>query len=97
MRGLHKTYDDVKSIEDLSFESFKISIKNTSAVLESFKNAQKIWNKKSAVYYLKCKAELYQIIYTMVKEYYSEYVPNEKYAVILNLLSNIYTVSTAKD
>lgn len=68
--------------EERAFVPFSISVKNPSSVSEHFRKAENIWNKKSPGYILKCKAELYQIIYTMVKEYSSEYIPNKKYALI---------------
>ncbi len=80
--------------EDLTFAPFKVTVKNPSAVLEHFKKAQNIWNKKSPAYIIKCKAELYQIIFTMVKDYYSDYIPNEKYAIIkpaVELIHREYT------
>ena len=76
--------------EDITFSPFKVNLKNASAVLERFKKAENIWNKKSPGYILQCKAELYGIIYTMVKEYYSEYVPNEKYAIIKPAVERIH-------
>lgn len=76
--------------EDLTFAPFKITVKNPSAVLEHFKKALIIWNKKSPGYILKCKAELYGIIYTMVKEYYSDYIPGEKYTIIKPAVERIH-------
>lgn len=73
-----------------AFAPFVLGVKNPTSVSEHFKKAENIWNKKSPGYILKCKAELYQIIYTMVKEYYSEYLPNDKYAIIKPAVERIH-------
>lgn len=80
--------------EDITFSPFKVNLKNTSAVLERFKRAENIWNKKSPGYILQCKAELYGIIYAMVKGYYSQYIPNEKYIIIKPAVEYIHRTYT---
>lgn len=55
------------------FEPFAFKIKNLNTYLESFKNSQKIWDKKATGYLLKVKSELYSIIYNMQSEYVIPY------------------------
>lgn len=55
--------------DSVDFQPFAFKIKNLNPYLESFKNAQKIWTKKSAGFTAKVKSELYNIIYTMQSEY----------------------------
>lgn len=52
-----------------AFEPFGFKIKNIGSYLESFRQSQKIWSKKTIGYSAKVKAELYQIIYNLQSEY----------------------------
>ena len=54
---------------DTVFEPFGFKIKNINSYLESFKQSQRSWSKKTAGYSAKVKAELYRIIYNMQAEY----------------------------
>ena len=59
--------------DDVIFEPFAFKIKNLNTYLESFKNSQKIWDKKATGYLSKVKSELYSIIYNMQSEYVIPY------------------------
>ena len=59
--------------DNVFFEPFAFKIKNLNTYLESFKNSQKIWDKKATGYLLKVKSELYSIIYNMQSEYVIPY------------------------
>ncbi len=59
--------------DNVVFEPFAFKIKNLNTYLESFKNSQKIWDKKATGYLLKVKSELYSIIYNMQSEYVIPY------------------------
>lgn len=59
--------------DHMFFEPFAFKIKNLNTYLESFKNSQKIWDKKSTGYFSKVKSELYSIIYNMQSEYVIPY------------------------
>ena len=61
---------------------FSSKIKNEVSVLKHFKTSKSIWEQKNQGYVMKCKAELYQIIYTMQQEYFSEYLSNDKLEII---------------
>ena len=59
--------------DNVFFEPFAFKIKNLNTYLESFKNSQKIWDKKATGYFSKVKSELYNIIYNMQSEYLIPY------------------------
>ena len=80
--------------EDIECEPFVISIKKHNAVIGFFHIAQKVWQQKTVGYHLKCKAELYNIIYTMHQEYFSDYSPKSKFAIIKPAVDYIHTKYT---
>lgn len=51
------------------FQPFAVTVKNSAAFLQSFKEAQRIWRKKNTGYSAKIKSELYDIIYRLQNEY----------------------------
>lgn len=55
--------------DDAVFEPFSFKIKSLNSYLDSFKNSQKIWEKKKPGYASKVKSELYNIIFNMQTEY----------------------------
>ena len=55
--------------EGVSFAPFAFTVKNSGAVLESFRAAQKIWAKKTPGFHAKVKSELFSILYQMQTEY----------------------------
>ncbi len=59
--------------DNMKFEPFAFKVKNLNTYLESFKNSQKIWDKKATGHFSKVKAELYNIIYNMQSEYVIPY------------------------
>ncbi len=73
-----------------TFAPFVINIKNHNAVTEHFRTAQKIWQMKKNGYIIKCKAELYNILYAMQEEYFSEYIPKSKLEVIQPAVEHIH-------
>ena len=68
--------------EERVFAPFKIKIKNFLSVYEHFKSARSIWDKRNYGYITKCKADLYQIIYTMQQEYFAHYISKSKLDII---------------
>ena len=80
--------------EDVCFEPFVIKLKNSVAVSGRFKKANTTWQKKLAGYEMKCKAELYNILYAMQQDYYSAYIQNSKLEIIkpaVDYIHNNYT------
>lgn len=51
------------------FEPFSLQLKNADAYLQSFKESQRIWTKKSPGYSTKIKSELYNILYHLQTEW----------------------------
>lgn len=72
------------------FEPFVLHTKNGSGFLEHFKTANMIWNKKALGTEMKCKAELYNILYMMQQEFSAGYIPNAKYKLILPAVDCIH-------
>lgn len=68
--------------EDVNFEPFAVKAKNHGAITERFRLAKNIWQMKKSGYAMKCKAELYNIIYSMQQEYFSGYVQKNKLEII---------------
>ena len=68
--------------EDTIFEPFVVKAKKHNEITEHFRIANKIWELRKTGYIIKCKAELYNIIYAMHKEYFSEYFPKNKLDII---------------
>lgn len=68
--------------EDISFESFSFKPKNAGNFIDRFKNAEQAWKTKQHGMQLKCKYELYRILYDMQQEYISGYIPKSKYEII---------------
>ena len=68
--------------EDIAFEPFVVKAKDYNELTGHFRSATKIWRLKKPGHLLKCKAALYNIIYTMQQEYFSEYFPKGKLEII---------------
>ncbi len=64
------------------FLPFAFKTKHSAGFLDCFKQAEAVWRTQSAGYDLKCKAELYQILYQLRKEYELGYLPKASYLVI---------------
>lgn len=82
--------------EEKSFTPFSVKIKNEAFVSEHFKTSKNAWEKKIRGYILKCKADLYDIIYTMQQEYFSEYLSNKKLEIIKPAVACIHNEYTHK-
>ena len=54
--------------ETTNFSPFVMKVKNLSAFLENFKQAENAWRIKTNGFEMKCKTELYEIILDMIKE-----------------------------
>ena len=63
--------------EETDFAPFIVKVKNPNYITDCFKLAESAWRHKSSGYEIKCKAELYSIIYNMIKENNMEYVSGE--------------------
>lgn len=72
------------------FDPFVCRTKNTTSMLAYFKNAKTVWETKKEGYILKCKADLYNIIYMMQQEHFLSYVSKNKKDIILPALEYIH-------
>ena len=80
--------------EEVSFKPFVIRCKNSNSVLEHFKSARNVWKKKKTGYEMKCKSELYDILYTLQQEHLLSYIHTSKHLMIqdaVNYIHNNYT------
>lgn len=77
------------------YEPFVLRVKNYSSMQEHFKSAKTVWETKKAGYILKCKADLYNIIYAMQQEFFS-YVPKNKINIIRPAVEYIHENYTAE-
>lgn len=68
--------------ENLSFRPFVFRIKNTQEFHDAFKSAEHFWKLKKPGFELKCKSELYNILYNMQKEANIGYVSSDKFNII---------------
>ncbi len=68
--------------ENISFPPIRFSCKNTSSFIKYFKSATGCWANKKNGFALKCKAELYNILYAIQSEYFSDYLPKGKFEII---------------
>jgi len=89
----HSNYDVIKQSGDcyainfdfnepVDFKPFIFHTKNASGFLEHFKKANSVWNQKILGSEMKCKAELYNVIYALQQEFSTEYISNEKLKLI---------------
>lgn len=63
------------------FKPFVFKPKNLS-ILEHFKRAKRCWASKLPSFELKCKAELYNILYMMQSEFSANYINKDKLKII---------------
>lgn len=80
--------------EDTVFEPFVTKAKKHNEIIEYFRNATKVWTLKRNGYMMKCKAELHNIIYAIQQEYYAEYLPQDKHAIIQPAIDYIHSKYT---
>lgn len=83
--------------EDIVFNPFVVPVKNHSKMLDFYHDATNVWELKTNGYDLKCKAELYNVIYLLVSEYHADYVPTDKYKIIkpaVEFIHNNYLTDT---
>ncbi len=76
--------------ETIDFEPFTFSAKNIQAFLDNFKQAEQTWRTKSRGFEMKCKSELYNIIYNMQKEFELGYISKSKAELIKPALDYIH-------
>ena len=70
--GVYAINFDLSEITD--FSPFVMRVKNLGAFSESFKQAENAWRAKKQGFEMKCKAELYMVIFNIIKEYSYGYI-----------------------
>lgn len=76
--------------EETDFSPFAFHIKNHNIFIDFFKKAQKSWDSKEEGFELNCKAQLYNILYNLKKEYSLEYIPSGKVNIIIPAVKYIH-------
>lgn len=81
---------------DVIFSPFVMKISNYVTTTEFYRSACRVWYGKKAGYTTKCKAELYNILYSMKNEYFSDYSAKDKRALIKTAVEYIHESYTSK-
>lgn len=80
--------------ETVDFKPFVFTVKNKSLFGESFKKAEAVWRSRAVGFEMKCKSELYNIIYNMQTESALGYIPKGTAEIItpaIEYIHNSYT------
>ena len=83
--------------EAIDFEPFSFNTKNIQLFFDSFRHAEQIWRTKSHGFEMKCKSELYNILYNMQKEFELGYIQKSKAELIkpaIDFIHKNYTTDT---
>lgn len=86
-----------KISEDVSFEPFVLHIKNREKILNIFTAAEKSFRTKKNAYEIKCKAELYELIYCIVNEYNTGYFSSREMKLLLPSVDYIHNFYSEKN
>lgn len=79
---------DISATTD--FSPFVISIKNASALLRLFQNAEQVWRTKKSGFQMECKAHLYHMICAIRREYELGYISSTAAHSLSPALSHIH-------
>ncbi len=82
---------------DETFEPFKLRPRNSTVFVECFKRAEQAWKQKPYNFELKCKAELYNIIFCMQQEFRLRYADREKQKIIRPAVEYIHEKYTTEN
>ena len=76
------------------YSPFVFHINNENEVLQSYQKAEQAWRRKKYGYQYFCKAELFNILYIIQKNYFQPYSPNSKKQLLkpaITYIHNNYT------
>ena len=85
--------------EDITFPPFVMQVKNCGEAEKYFQRAEKALQLHEKGYMTKCKAELYHLLHLLMKQYFSEYMPSEKFELIkpaVDFIHHSYLSDTLK-
>lgn len=74
----------------LKINPFKFSPKNAAFFLKEFSSLEKNWRKRNIGFQMKCKSQLYDILYTMQKEYHIKYISLQNAEIIVPAVDYIH-------
>lgn len=80
--------------EDISFEPFSFKVKNATGFYDLFKASERVWRARKSGYEMKCKSELYDIIYNLRKEFESGYISKDNSDLIKPAVEHIHNEYT---
>lgn len=83
-----------KITERIKLPPFAMHTKNGEKLSEMFRSAEKTFKAKHSGYMLKCRAELYSAIYTVVREKNAEYLDGTKKNILLPAVEYIHNSYT---
>ncbi len=82
--------------EEITFNSFVIKTKNTEEFKNLFKSAEQAWKQKHSGFEMKCKGELYNILYNLIQEYNLGYISKTKLSIIRPAVDYIHKNYTSE-
>ncbi len=77
--------------EPISFAPFSFDVKNTHTFLEAFKQTNTLWKTKPLGFQMKCKAELYNILFHMQREFELAYTPTTQSVILRPAIEYIHS------
>lgn len=83
--------------EPINFEPFILKMKNTKKIIDIFSHAEKNFISKNVGYMYKCRAQLYSLIYEIIHEYSSSYLPSKKERLLKPAVDYIHAFYTTEE
>lgn len=80
-----------KLSDDIALKPFSMNIKNASKLSDLFCSAEKVFRLKKNGYNIKCKADLYSIIYLLTSEHSAKYISEKSRHIILPAVEYIHS------
>lgn len=82
---------------EINFNPFITHQKNYTEIYDIFISAEKAFKTKKKGYMLKCKSELYSLLYNIINEHYLKYIPTSKEKLILPATKYIHNFYSDKE
>lgn len=82
--------------EEVNFNEFTFNCKNIHEFIDLYKRAEHIWRFKKPGFEMKCKAELYNILFNMQNEFNMEYISKNTFEIIRPAVDFIHENYTAE-
>lgn len=79
------------------FSPFVLKLKNPTNISGYFMRAENIWKLKSPGYLMKCKSELYGLLYELQKEFGAKYISGKKAEILRPAIEKIHNEYTSEN